>query len=102
MKELSQLLDEAAPYQSEILAKISTRCAEVESQKAAIASKLADLSKPMRCVYTSTRSLMATFRYLDESDYQRYPAIRGFYNAVVSHTTKGAYLDRIINFNKLR
>lgn len=94
--------EEAVPYQNEILAKISTRCAKVESQKAAIASTLADLSKPMRCVYTSAGVLVGSFRYLDETDYEKFPAVRGFYNAVVSHTTKGAYLDRIINFSTLR
>ncbi|UAW98635.1 hypothetical protein KEM63_01205 [Halopseudomonas nanhaiensis] len=100
--DLSQLAEDAAPYQNEILAKISSRCAQVESQKAAIASTLADRSKPMRCVYTSRRNLVGSFRFLDESDYEAYPAIRGFYNAVVYHVKKGAYLDRIINFNKLR
>lgn len=100
--DLNHYAEEAVPYQKEILSNISTRCSEVESQKSAIASMLADLSRPMRCAYTTAGVLVGSFRYLDETDYEKFPAIRGFYNAVVSHTKKGAYLDRIINFSTLR
>ena len=96
------LSDEPTPYQNELIANFHTHCLKAEAQKKQAAKALSVLPKPMRCVYTQRGTLVATFRYLDESDYQAFPHVRGFYNALVVRTDKEPYLDRVLNFSAQR
>ncbi len=102
MMNLKALKDEPAQYKNSAAPKIRPHCLKAEAQKAQAAKALSELPKPMRCVYTQSGKLVATFRYLDEADYQAFPHVRSFYNAVVTRRDKEPYLDRIMNFDELR
>lgn len=96
-----RLNDEPAQFRNVQIPTIRRRCSKAEAQKTEAAEVLSQLPKPMRCVYTQSGKLVATFRYLDESDYKAFAHVRGFYNAVVSRRDRAPYLDNLMQLEDL-
>jgi len=102
MKSLIEALNEPAPYQQELMRSFHQKNTEAESVKRRAAVILGELPKPMRCIYWQNDGLAASFRYLDDADYKRFPMLRGVYNAVVVPAGKDKpYLHKIINMAAL-